>query len=94
MTIRTITIDGPEETVTLARTAAGAVATIARHTRAKGLENATIATIDRGAPQEDWHREATKAAYHVYGLARDGRPAATNSMIHELLILLQRVAGC
>ena len=93
MNIRTITIDGPEEMVTLTRTGTGAFATIARHTRARGPHQAVIATIDRGAPAEDWHREATKLAYHVYGFARDGRPAATNSMIHELMSLLQQVAG-
>jgi hypothetical protein len=30
----------------------------------------------------------------VYGTDRHGRPAATNSMVHEVLNEMERVAGC
>ena len=37
--------------------------------------------------------KAMEAAKHVYGSARNGKPAATNSMIHDVWNEIARVAG-
>lgn len=53
-----------------------------------------IAAFDRDEPREARHAKALVVAAEVYGLDRKGRPAATNSMVHEVLDAIERVAGC
>lgn len=93
MKIKTIEIEGKDHDVIIRRTARGAdVFQIAANDASRTEKR--IAEIDRLTPREDIFRQATRVAGVVYGTDRRGRADATNSMIHDVLDQIQRVADC
>lgn len=94
MTIKTIVIEGIDQDISIRRTERGAEVTIEQHTRRGGRQNICIAHIARDENRESRYAKATEVAKVVYGTDRQGRAAATNSMVHEVLNEMERVAGC
>ena len=94
MTIKTIVIEGIDQDISIRRTERGAEVTIEQHTRRAGRQDICIAHIARDEDRESRYAKATEVAKVVYGTDRRGRAAATNSMVHEVLTELERVAGC
>jgi hypothetical protein len=85
MFIRSIEIDGVEENITIAHTDHGALAMAG---------NRVLFEMQRTEPPESRYAKAYEAAKLICGRDKSGRPCATNSMIHEVLAELERVAGC
>jgi hypothetical protein len=50
--------------------------------------------IARDEDRDRRYAKAAEVARYVYGADRRGRAAATNSMIHDVLNEMERVAGC
>ena len=94
MNIRTIVIEGHEKDVMISRTERGAEVTIEQHTRHAGRQDICIAHIARDEDRDACYAKAVEVAKVVYGTDRRGRAAATNSMIHDVLNEMERVAGC
>ena len=94
MTIKTIVIEGIDQDISIRRTERGAEVTIEQHTRRAGKQDICIAHIARDENRESRYAKATEVAKLVYGTDRHGRPAATNSMIHDVMNEIERVAGC
>jgi len=84
MFIKKIVIEGVEGDVEIRRTETGAVVTA----------NETDAEIDSGMTREDRYAVAWNAAKVICGETKRGEPNATNSMIHDVLDQIDRVAGC
>ncbi len=84
MFIKKIVIEGVEGDVEIRRTETGAVVTA----------NDIDAEIDRDMTREDRYAVAWNAAKVICGTTKRGEPNATNSMIHDLLDQIDRVAGC
>ena len=84
MFIKKIVIEGVEGDVEIRRTETGAVVTA----------NDIDAEIDRDMTREDRYAVAWNAAKVICGTTKRGEPNATNSMIHDLLDQIVRVAGC
>jgi hypothetical protein len=53
-----------------------------------------IAHIARDEDREARYAKAVEVAKAVYGTDRRGRAAATNSMVHDVLNEMERIAGC
>ncbi len=94
MLIKAIVIEGLEKDVRITRTDAGASVTVDRFSRQAGKHNQVIAVIGRDEDRDARYAKATEVARVVYGTDRRGRPQGTNSMIHDLLGEIERVAGC
>ena len=94
MNIRTIVIEGIEKDVKISRTERGAEVTLEQNTRHAGRQDICIAHIARDENRESRYAKATEVAKVVYGTDPRGRAAATNSMVHEVLTEMERVAGC
>lgn len=94
MNIRTIVIEGHEKDVKISRTERGAEVTIEQNTRHAGRQDICIAHIARDEDREARYAKAVEVAKAVYGTDRRGRVAATNSMVHDVLNEMERVAGC
>ena len=94
MNIKTIVIEGIDQDISIRRTERGAEVTIEQHTRRAGKQDICIAHIARDENRESRYAKATEVAKVVYGTDRRGRAAATNSMVHEVLTEMERVAGC
>ena len=94
MTIKTIVIEGIDQDITIRRTDRGAEVTIEQHTRRAGRQDICIAHIVRDENRESRYAKATEVAKVLYGTDRRGRAAATNSMVHDVLNEIERVAGC
>ena len=94
MTIKTIVIEGIDQDLSIRRTASGAEVTIVQRTRRAGTQDICIAHIARDDDREARYAKAAVVAGVVYGTDRRGRPAATNSMVHDVLNEIERVAGC
>ena len=94
MNIGTIVIEGIDQDISIRRTERGAEVTIEQHTRRAGRQDICIAHIARDEDRESRYAKATEVAKLVYGTDRRGRAAATNSMVHEVLNEMERVAGC
>ena len=94
MNIRTIGIEGIEKDVKISRTERGAEVTLEQNTRHAGRQDICIAHITRDENRESRYAKAAEVAKVVYGTDRRGRAAATNSMVHEVLAEMERVAGC
>ncbi len=94
MNIRTIVIEGHERDVKISRTERGAEVTIEQNTRHAGRQDICIAHIARDEDREGRYAKAVEVAKVVYGTDRRGRAAATNSMVHDVLNEMERVAGC
>ena len=84
MFIKKIVIEGVEGDVEISRTETGAVVTA----------NDIDAAIDRDMTREDRYAVAWNAAKVICGTTKRGEPNATNSMIHDVLDQIDRVAGC
>lgn len=94
MNIKTIVIEGINQDISIRRTTGGAEATIEQQTEQLGLQDICIAHITREEDAQSRYAKARVVATHVYGTDRHGRPAATNSMVHDVLNAIERVAGC
>ena len=94
MTIKTIVIAGNDEDIKITRTDAGATVSVERHSRSAGKHDKVLADFGRDESREARYAKACIVAMHVYGSDRRGRPAATNSMIHDVMNEIERVAGC
>jgi hypothetical protein len=94
MNIRTIVIEGIEKDVKISRTERGAEVTLEQNTRHAGRQDICIAHITRDENRESRYAKATEVAKVVLGTDRRGRAAGTNSMIHDVLQEIERVAGC
>ncbi|MBL8759306.1 MAG: hypothetical protein JNK35_12855 [Phycisphaerae bacterium] len=94
MNIKTIVIEGHEKDVKISRTERGAEATIEQNTRHAGRQDICIAHITRDEDRDARYAKAVEVAKVVYGTDRRGRAAATNSMVHDVLNEMERVAGC
>jgi len=94
MNIKTIVIEGVEQDVTIRRTERGAEVTIEQHTRREGRQDICIAHIARDDDRDARYAKASEVAKVVYGTDRKGRAAATNSMVHDVMNEIERVAGC
>lgn len=84
MFIKKIVIEGVEGDVEIRRTECGAIVTA----------NEVDAEINRDMSREDRYAVAWNAAKVICGELRNGKPNATNSMIHDVLDQIDRVAGC
>lgn len=84
MKYRTIIIEGDEGDVEIRAADYGA----------QVIANDVVAEVARTDSPEERYSVAYNAARVVYGTDRRGRPNATNSMIHEVLSEIERVAGC
>jgi hypothetical protein len=94
MFIKSIVIEGFEEDVKITHTDAGAVVTVDRFNRSAGKHDHVIAEIGRDEPRESRYAKAREVAKVVCGTTRSGEPNATNSMVHDVLNEIERVAGC
>ena len=94
MNIKTVVIEGHEKDVKISRTERGAEATIEQNTRHAGRQDICVAHIARDEDREARYAKAVEVAKVVYGTDRRGRAAATNSMVHDVLNEMERVAGC
>lgn len=56
--------------------------------------NRIVCEVREDEPREARFEKACEVAKFVYGTDRKGRPNATNSMIHDVLNEIERVAGC
>ncbi len=84
MQIKTIIIEGDE----------GDVEIHAADYGAQVIANDVLAEVARTASREDRFAVAYNAARVIYGTNKRGEPNATNSMIHDVLREIERVAGC
>ncbi|MFZ2873193.1 MAG: hypothetical protein WAZ94_01775 [Phycisphaerales bacterium] len=94
MNIKTVVIEGHEKDVKISRTERGAEVTIEQNTRHAGRQDICIAHIARDEDRDARYAKAVEVAKVVYGTDRRGRAAATNSMVHDVLNEMERVAGC
>lgn len=94
MNIKTIVIEGHEQDVKISRTDRGAEVTIEQNTRHAGRQDICIAHIARDETRESRYAKATEVAKVIYGTDRRGQATATNSMIHDVMNEIERVAGC
>jgi len=87
MFIKQIVIEGVEGDVEIRRTERGAVV----------IANEVEIPVDRDDSEGDRaarYAVAWNAAKVLCGTTKRGEPNATNSMIHDVLIEIERVAGC
>lgn len=84
MFIKRVVIEGVEGDVEIRRTETGAVVV------ADGVE----IEVRQNDAREARYAVARDAAKVICGRLRSGEPNATNSMIHEVLDEIDRVAGC
>src|SRR5581483_7456765 len=85
MFIKSIVIEGVEGDVEIARTEGGALVTIGR---------TVLCEMRRDEDREARYAKASEVAKVICGRDRSGRPNATNSMIHDVLDAIERVAVC
>lgn len=94
MKIKHIVIEGSEEDITVRATTDGATASVVRMSRAQGRFDKVIAEFRRDESREARYAKAAEVAKHVYGRDARGQAAATNSMVHDVLNEIERIAGC
>ena len=94
MNIRTIVIEGIDQDISIRRTERGAEVTIEQNRRRSGRQDICIAHIARDENRKSRYAKANEVAKLVYGTDRRGQAAATNSMVHDVLNEMERVAGC
>lgn len=94
MNIKTIVIEGTSEDIKISRTETGATVSVERFLQSAGKHDSVLAEFGRDESREARYAKACIVATHVYGTDRRGRPAATNSMVHDVLNEIERVAGC
>jgi len=88
MFIKQITIEGVEGDVEIRHTDRGAVVI------ANDVEVEVEVEVGRNDSREERFTVAYNAAKVICGTTRKGEPNATNSMIHDVLNEIERVAGC
>ena len=93
MRISAIEIQGPAGEVRVSATGDGAQVTRERFTRRAGLEQVVVAKVGQPDEHHAWLGAAVQAAAVLYGTT-DGEPNATNSMVHDVMNEIDRVAGC
>ncbi len=84
MFIKQIVIEGVEGDVEIRRTERGAVV----------IANDVEVEVARDDSRDDRYAVAWNAAKVLCGTTKRGEPNATNSMIHDVLSEIERVAGC
>jgi len=84
MFIKQIVIEGVEGDVEVRRTERGAVV----------IANDVEVEVARDDSREERYAVAWNAAKVLCGTTKRGEPNATNSMIHDVLNEIERVAGC
>ncbi|HMN41866.1 MAG TPA: hypothetical protein PKE29_13560 [Phycisphaerales bacterium] len=94
MFIKTVVIEGIDQEVRISRTQRGAEATIQQRTRHAGVQDICIAHIARDDDDARRFAQAVEVAKVVCGTDKRGNANATNSMIHDVLREMERVAGC
>ena len=94
MKIRHIVVEGIEEDITVRAAADGATASVVRMSRTQGRFDKVIAEFRRDESREVRYAKAVEVAKHVYGLDPLGRVNATHSMVHDVMLEIDRVAGC
>ena len=85
MFMKAITIEGVQGDVEIARINEGALVTTGRR---------VLCQVGREEDREARYAKAREVAKVVCGTDRRGEPNATNSMIHDVLNEIERVAGC
>jgi hypothetical protein len=85
MFIKQMTIEGVEGDIEIARTDDGALVTSG---------NRMLCEVLRREDREKRFWKANEVAKIVCGRDKRGGPNATNSMIHDVLNEIERVAGC
>ena len=94
MKIKHIVIEDHEEDITVRTTTDSAAASVVRMSRAEDHFDKVIAEFHRDESREARYAKAAEVAKHVYGRDRRGQAAATNSMVHEVMSEIERIAGC
>lgn len=97
MFIKAMTIEGVEGDVEIARTDDGALVTHESFTTGRfGARRTTrvVCEVGRTEDREARYAKGRSVAAIVYGRTQRGEPNATNTMIHEVLDAIERVAGC
>lgn len=84
MFIKQVVIEGVEGDVEVRRTESGAVV----------IANDVEIEVARDDSREERYAVAYNAAKVICGTTKRGEPNATNSMIHDVLSEIERVAGC
>jgi len=84
MFIKQLTIEGVEGDVEITRTERGAIVSA----------NDVEVLVENTASREERFEVAYSAAKIICGETKRGEPNATNSMIHDVLREIDRVAGC
>jgi len=90
MTIKTIEIQGTEQNVRIERLEDA----IGRTSAQVFVGNRLVCEVARDEDRDSRYAKARDAAAFIYGRDKRGNPAGTNSMIHEVLTEIERVAGC
>ena len=85
MFIKQVVIEGEDGDVEVSRLDEGALVTSG---------DRVLCVVQRDESREARHAKAYEVAKVVCGTDPKGRPNATNSMVHEVLAELNRVAGC
>lgn len=85
MFIKSVTLEGIQGDVEIARTDQGALVTIGRK---------VICEMQRDESREARYAKALEVAKVLLGTDRQGRVNATNSMVHDVWNEIDRVAGC
>ncbi len=85
MFIKSIVIEGATGDLEIARTEDGALVTVGAK---------VICEVQRREGREARFAKATLATAAIYGTDRQGRPLATNSMVHDVMNEIDRIAGC
>ena len=85
MFIKSIVIEGVDGDVEIMHLDTGALVTCG---------NRILCEVKRDEPREARYAKAYEVAKVVCGTDTKGRPNATNSMIHDVLNEIERVAGC
>jgi hypothetical protein len=98
MRIRAIVIEGEKGWVEITRTDTGALVgtsefTPARPQRRAEVQRRVVCEVARDEDREDRYAKAQEVAGLLYGTTR-GKPNATNSMVHDVMNEIDRVAGC
>jgi hypothetical protein len=91
MRINAIEIDGDMGLVAITRTETGAAITLGAGGTGDGAF--LVCEIGRDESRDARYAKARTVAGAVYGTTR-GKPNATNSMVHDVMNEIDRVAGC
>lgn len=97
MFIKSIVIEGVRGDVEITRTEEGALVTEEYFTTGRfGAKRKTrvVCEVWRNEERDERFAKALEAAKAVCGTSAKGEVIATNSMVHDVLSEIERVAGC